>query len=219
MHAEFWHQRWADNKIAFHEGEANALLVSHFASLKLPRDSRVFLPLCGKTRDIHWLLSQGYRVCGCELSELAVEQLFAELGVKPRIAQAGALLRYVGEGVDIVVGDIFLLSPELLGPVEAVYDRAALVALPREMRLRYSRHVTQLAHRKGQLLICFEYDQHEMDGPPFAILSDEVRLHYAEAYSVSVLGRVEVRGGLKGHCPAFEAAWLLSKNGEGAETG
>jgi hypothetical protein len=45
----------------------------------------VFLPLCGKTLDIQWLLSRGYGVAGSELSKIAVEQLFSELGVEPNI--------------------------------------------------------------------------------------------------------------------------------------
>jgi thiopurine S-methyltransferase len=41
----------------------------------------VFLPLCGKTLDIHWLLSNGYPVAGSELGEVAVKQLFSELAI------------------------------------------------------------------------------------------------------------------------------------------
>jgi hypothetical protein len=49
------------------------LLVPHFKALSLPEGGRVFLPLCGKTLDIHWLLTGGYRVSGAELRKIAIE--------------------------------------------------------------------------------------------------------------------------------------------------
>src|SRR6266404_8946226 len=107
MDEQFWLQKWEANQIAFHQGEANPLLVAHFDALSLPKGSCVFLPLCGKTLDIHWLLSSGHRVCGAELSPLATRQLFAELGVTPEITAIGPLSRYSAPGIDIFVGDIF----------------------------------------------------------------------------------------------------------------
>src|ERR1700733_8099165 len=107
MDEQFWHRRWELNEIGFHEGKANALLVAHFGALSLADGSRVFLPLCGKTIDIHFLLSRGYRVAGAELSRIAIEQLFAELDVTPEIADVGSMSRYSAPGIDIFVGDIF----------------------------------------------------------------------------------------------------------------
>ena len=66
MEAAFWHERWQRGEIGFHEAQPNALLTAFFERLTLPADSRVFVPLCGKTRDIPWLLSQGLRVAGAE---------------------------------------------------------------------------------------------------------------------------------------------------------
>ena len=91
MDAAFWHQRWDQNQIAFHEGTPNKLLVQHLDALALPPGARVFLPLCGKTQDIGWLLNQGYQVAGAELSASAVEQLFAELGRTPVITTKGEM--------------------------------------------------------------------------------------------------------------------------------
>lgn len=210
METDFWHRKWAENDIAFHEGEANRLLVKYFQRLPLPSGGRVFLPLCGKTRDIAWLLSSGYRVAGAELSETAVQQLFDELDAEPEVAMAGSLSRYSAEGVDIFVGDIFDLSPEILGPVDAVYDRAALVALPSEMRSRYTSHLMKITDGAPQLVITFEYDQTQMDGPPFSITAEEIHRHYAGRYRLAQLERKEVPGGLKGKCAARESAWLLA---------
>jgi thiopurine S-methyltransferase len=209
MEPDFWLNRWERNEIGFHEGQANALLVRHFDALPLKPGGRVFLPLCGKTRDIHWLLSKGYRAVGAELSRTAVEQLFAELGVAPAITVAGGLERFSADGIDIFVGDIFELSRDELGPVDAIYDRAALVALPRPMKDGYAAHLVEITGRVPQLLICFEYDQSLVDGPPFSTDAGEVHRLYDGAYAATPLETVDVPGGLKGKCPARETVWVL----------
>jgi thiopurine S-methyltransferase len=209
MDAAFWHQKWANKDIAFHEGEANALLVKHFDQLALPAGSRVFVPLCGKTRDIAWLLSRGYRVVGAELSPLAVTELFAELGIQAQTTTVGPVTRCSAPDIDIYVGDIFLLSPSMLGPVDAVYDRAALVALPESMRPMYANRVQQLSCNAPQLLICFEYDQSILLGPPFSISDTQVQQYYGNNYELTLLDRIPVAGGLKGKCAANENTWLL----------
>ncbi|SHE92753.1 thiopurine S-methyltransferase [Microbulbifer donghaiensis] len=209
MEANFWHRKWADNEIGFHASEANPLLVKHFGALSLTTGSRVFVPLCGKTLDIAWLLAQGYRVVGAELSRLAIEQLFEGLGVKPEIAQVGNILHFRAESIDVFVGDIFDLSAETLGQVDAVYDRAALVALPEDMRKRYTRHLLEITQSAPQLLITFEYDQSLQPGPPFSISSAEVEQHYSDHYALTLAESQDVAGGLKGKCAATESAWLL----------
>ncbi|MCB9969170.1 MAG: thiopurine S-methyltransferase [Geminicoccaceae bacterium] len=209
MDEGFWHRRWQRNEIGFHESAANALLIEHFeASIGTP-DSRVFLPLCGKTNDIGWLLARGHQVAGAELSRLAVDQLFKDLGIEPEIVDQGALTRCSASGIDIFVGDFFDLTAEGLGPVDAVYDRAALVALPAAMRRRYAAHLTRTTRAAPQLLISFEYDQSLMDGPPFSVGGEEINELYADRFEVTRLASVAVAGGLKGRCPATEHVWLL----------
>ena len=210
MESAFWHEKWERNDIPFHASDANPLLVKHFSALALPEGSRVFVPLCGKTLDIRWLLSNGFRVAGAELSPLAIDQLFAELGAEPAIADVRGATHYSADGIDIFVGDIFELTRETLGPIDAVYDRAALVALPENMRARYTAHLTEITSTAPQLVICYEYDQTALDGPPFSISNDEVRKHYGQSYTLTVLSSSSVAGGLKGKCAATENVWLLT---------
>ena len=153
MEAEFWHERWREEKHGFDQAAPNALLVAHLDALALKPGNRVFVPLCGKTVDIPWLLEQGLRVVGAELSETAVGQLFETMGVAPEIADLGSLKRYSSDGIDIFAGDIFDLSAGALGDVDAVFDRAALVALPEEMRARYSAHLSEITGNAPQLLL------------------------------------------------------------------
>ena len=90
-------------------------------------------------------------IVGAELSELAIDELFNDLGITPTISSVGALAHYRAKDIDIFVGDIFDVSAEVLGLVDAVYDRAALVALPVNMRDQYTSHLMKiiLSYSKG----------------------------------------------------------------------
>lgn len=201
MDAGFWHQRWEENKTHFHQSETNPLLKEYFNRLSVPKGGRIFLPLCGKTLDIPWLLSQGYRVAGAELSKIAIDQLFTGLSVKPKITSLGKLDHYSTTNLDIFVGNIFDLSHETLGPVDAIYDRAALVALPPKMREQYSEHLMEITNRAPQLLVSFEYDQSLMEGPPFSVSGEEVKQHYSGSYQLTLLANKDVPGGIRGVVP------------------
>lgn len=209
MDADFWHQRWKRGEIGFHEGRANAALVAHLDRLDLPRGSRIFVPLCGKTLDIAWLLAQGYRVAGVELSSIAIGELFTALELAPEVRPTGALTHYGAKNIDIWVGDIFDASGEILGAVDAVYDRAALVALPEAMRGRYAAHLTAITHTAPQLLITYEYDQRLYDGPPFSVREDALKRLYAENYRLEPVKKEWIAGGFKGQVDASIATWLL----------
>jgi len=209
--AQFWHERWKKNEIPFHELKPNPLLVKHFKRLGLAKGARVFVPLCGKTLDIRWLRSKGYRVVAAELSEIAVKQLFAELKLNPAISKSktDGVKRYFTDKVEVFVGDIFKVTRKMAGRVDAIYDRAALVALPKNVRVRYTDHMMRITNKAPQLLVTFDYDQAAMAGPPFAISNTELVEHYSQAYGLQLLASASIPGGLKGKCPATENLWLL----------
>ena len=212
MDASFWHNRWQTNQTGWHECAVNPLLIAHFPSLSVPPGARVFVPLCGKSLDLGWLLSRGYAVAGSELSEQAVTQLFAELGMEVHISEVGKFRLFRGERIDIFVGDIFDLTREILGPVDAVYDRAALVALPEAMRSRHTTHLKAITGMAPQLVIGYEYDQTVLAGPPFSVTPGELHRHYSDDYALTLLTRAEIPGGRKGKCPAMEHIWRLNKH-------
>lgn len=211
MHHDFWHQRWQHQQIGFHLHEVNPFLLAHFQALKLQPGQRILVPLCGKTLDIHWLLAQGLQVVGVELSALAVDALFAELNLVPEITQTGTLKHYRTTQLEVFQGDFFALDHARLGKIDAVYDRAALIALPNEMRRQYSQHLINITHTAPQLLISFAYDQSLVPGPPFSVSQEEVGTHYQTDYQCTVLTSVFMEKGLKGQYPAEETAWLLSQ--------
>lgn len=211
MEATFWQDKWNNNDIAFHERKANPMLVNNIEKLHLNPGARIFIPLCGKTIDIAWLLSKGYKVAGCELVEIAIEQLFEELNIKPDISSTGSMKIYKGNNIEIFVGDIFGLDKPMLGNIDAIYDRAALVALPFEMRQRYTKHIANISGCAPQLLIVFQYDQQLSAPPPFSISGKELENHYGGLYNIINIKAIPVLGRLKGKCPAMENAWLLIK--------
>jgi thiopurine S-methyltransferase len=135
--------------------------------------------------------------------------LFSGLSLEPTITRIGSLTQYSAPDIDIFVGDIFELNADILGTVHGIYDRAALVALPTDMRTRYARHLINITDRAPQFLICYEYDQSLMSGPPFSIDSAHIRDLYTNDYSVAPVDRIHVEGGLKGLNEAIETVTLL----------
>ena len=209
MEAEYWHKKWAEKDIGFHEGTVNSSLAAYLDQLELAPGARIFVPLCGKTRDIAWLLAHGYRVVGVELSSLAVSELLNELELAYTEQSIGELQCFTATNLVVWQGDFFALTKEMLGEVDAVYDRAALVALVTPLRDQYTAHLRSLTESTPQLLVTYEYDQSAFAGPPFAISEAEVNRHYADDYQIKLLARESIDGGFRGRVAADIATWLL----------
>ncbi len=200
MQADFWHDKWQKRELGFHLAEVNKALLAHWPALAIAPGSTVLLPLCGKTLDLVWLRAQGYRVIGIELSEIALDELAStlqqQLGLKltkqPLQHGPHSLLRYQADGVQLCCGDFFAVTAGLIGQVDAVYDRAALVALPPAMRADYCQHLRQLSQQAPQLLISFDYPQPQMGGPPFAVTEAEIIRHYGSHYQIKLLDEREL---------------------------
>jgi thiopurine S-methyltransferase len=201
LEKEFWLKKWDQGELGFHMEEVNPALVRHWPALcasDLSGDSivgfdtqRVLVPLCGKTRDVLWFLAQGYSVTGIELSELALaelaEDIEREFGWRLEKDEKPGQIVWTHPRVTLICGDLFDVQPTQIGEIRWLFDRAALVALPSEMRVRYAKKLMALAPGASQLLVVFEYDQSVMAGPPFSIDDSEVQAHYSGAYRVELL--------------------------------
>lgn len=188
MQHDFWRQRWEQNQIGFHNLEINPLLQGFWPALAVNPGRRVFAPLCGKSKDLLWLLAQGYRVAGVELSPLAVSAFFAENNLRPTVRRQDNFSVHEIDGLQLYCGDFFELTSEILGEIDAVYDRAALVALPPEMRIDYvARLSTLLEPGMKILLVTFDYPQLEMPGPPFSVPADEIDMLYGRWCDIDML--------------------------------
>ncbi len=208
--AVFWQEKWERGETGFHEAQANPLLTRHLSALELPVGARIFVPLCGMSQDMVWLAGQGYRVTGCELSDIAVRRFFSDLGITPDIVEAGRLRCFSAGTIRIFASNIFDLTPDLLGPMDGIYDRAALIALPEDLRRAYAAHLLSLTGPVPELLVTLDYDQSCLKGPPFSVSEAFLREWYGHAYTFMLLESRAVEGGLKGRCPASENVWRLS---------
>lgn len=196
MKPEFWLERWSKRQIGFHQREVNALLQAHWASVHVPADARVFVPLCGKSRDMMWLHGRGHAVLGVEFAQVALRDFFAENGLTPRITVQPPFERWEAAGINLWCGDFFDLTAADLEDVGAVYDRASLIALPPDMRRRYVQKMVQiLPPRAETLLITLSYPDGKMNGPPFSVTEAEVRNLYAAHFHIDLLDRRDALDG------------------------
>ena len=193
MEPDFWLQRWQQGQIGFHRGEVMPLLQKHWPTLQLPAGSKVLVPLCGKTLDMHWLAARGHRVLGVELSELAVRQFFDERGLVPAVHTTTAGTHHAAGPYTLIVGDAFALDASVLADCAAVYDRAALIALPPDLRRVYAAtawHRLPAACRG--LLVTLEYPQAQKDGPPFSVDADEVHARLDTDWRIDEIARRDI---------------------------
>ena len=195
MDPDFWHERWEANQIGFHQDEINAYLGRYWPTLGLDPGSRVLVPLCGKSLDLLWLREQGHAVVGIELSRIAVQTFFEENGVAPVVQEKTHYTRWSCEGIELLCGDFFNFGAADLGKVDALYDRAALIALTHVQRPRYAQRLTHLL-KPGTpgLLVTLDYDQAVMDGPPFAVPGDEVQRLYEASFHIQHLTQFDALG-------------------------
>ena len=188
MEHQFWQKKWDSNEIGFHQDAPHPLLEKHFPSLGLQAGSRVFVPLCGKSSDMITLKNQGYKVVGLELSEIAVQAFFSENQLDVQMGEDEHYKRFQSANIEIMCGDFFAVTSDSLGKVSAVFDRAALIALPAEMRRRYVAQIQQLALPCTQImLIALEYEQDLINPPPFSVYQDEVNALYDSWCDVELL--------------------------------
>lgn len=190
---QHWLDRWKEDRIGFHQGSVNPHLQKWFPRLAPPPGSTLFLPLCGKALDILWCAQQGYEVIGIELSQIAVEAFFSENSLDYERSEDDRFTRYRAPNITLLQGDFFDLSAEDLQACGLVYDRAALIALTAGDRPRYYAHMLSvLPPQCAMLLIAIEYDQAEMQGPPFSVPSDEIAHYYREAYDIKTLDSLSI---------------------------
>ena len=194
MEPEFWHKRWSSNQIGFHLPEVNPYLQHFWPQLGLAQGSRVLVPLCGKSLDLLWLAHQGYSVLGVELSEKAATDFFLEHELEPSVSEEGAFKVFRAGDIEIRCGDFFAMSVEDVADCAALYDRAALIALPMAMRERYAAHLQKIMPACVGLLITLDYDQDEMPGPPFSVGNDEVLRLLGNVWRLEVLQEQDVLG-------------------------
>ena len=183
-----WIARWREGRIQFHVDKVNPILGRYVDRLLPEEFGRVFVPLCGKSLDLCWLIEQGHEVVGVELVEKAVEDLFNGIGGSPTISTQDVFQSWRSDGLEVLVGDLFELDANVSGKFDAIWDRAAFVALRPSDRDRYASHLREFLRPDGRILLStIFYDGSKMEGPPFSVPATEVHRRFGNSLSVEKL--------------------------------
>lgn len=185
MKADFWHEIWSKGHIGFHQHDFNKHMQRFVSRLGLGPGGHIFVPLCGKSLDMVWLMQQGYRVTGVEISTQAVEEFFTENKLPFEVTRLDDAQLYSSGNIAIYCADFFEVKLTQTAKIDAVYDRASLIALPLAMRTDYVNRLTSLiAAGTRSLLVTLDYPQQQMSGPPFSVTLAEVESLYAARYEI-----------------------------------
>ncbi|KTD15969.1 thiopurine S-methyltransferase [Legionella lansingensis] len=185
---DFWLKIWQADNIPFHQDKINPDLIQYWPSLNLSPGAKVLVPLCGKSLDLLWLMQQGFHIIGIELSELAVQCFASEnnLPMTKRLDQG--FICYSAPSISIWVEDIFNLNRDFIGQVDAIYDRAALIAIPAKLRPRYIKTCLQWLAPQGKILLkTLTYEEKQMEGPPFSVDDAEVKALYSSCQELQCI--------------------------------
>jgi thiopurine S-methyltransferase len=186
-----WHSRWESNKIGWHADQVNLQLIEYFSELNLVDGDKIFVPLCGKSLDMLYLLQRGLKVVGVEMSEIATQQFFGENKLDYSVSKVDDLILYEGDRIQIFCGDFFTMKASHLVDVKAVYDRASLIALDEALRQKYVNHLNDIISQDVRvLLLTLNYPQHQRVGPPFAVSKSEVDSLYGGSFQCQELQNI-----------------------------
>ena len=183
-----WLEFWANNETDWHSDVVTQELEKYLGLLKLESGDTVFVPLCGKSLDMIYMLNRGFSVIGVEVSEIGIKQFFHENGLDFTISQVGEFDLYSAKNIEIYCGDFFSLTSKHLCGVKAVFDRKSLIALDRNLRQKYVKHLNDIISLGVRiLLITLHYPTHQMSGPPFSVDKSEVESLFSMAFNYQEL--------------------------------
>lgn len=217
MDPDFWHQRWHEGRIGFHQDRVTPLLELYWDAVGVPADGQVFVPLAGKSLDMAWLAARGHRVLGVELSPLAVQQFFASQQLTPTVRSSRYGAHHSAGAIEIICGDAFAVDAALLADCSGIYDRAALIALPPPLRERYASELyARLPRGCRGLLVTLDYPQQEKQGPPFSVAAEEVQSRFGRDWTLELLERRDILASqpgfvAEGVSALHTSAWRLQR--------
>jgi thiopurine S-methyltransferase len=185
MDKNFWIERWKKKEIGFHLNDYHDFLKKH-GEIYFKDVSNVFIPLCGKSKDILWFYHFGKTVVGIELSDIACREFFLENHLQYNKSEYKNFQIYhtLDKKIYLINGDFFELNKDVLNfiniTIQAVYDRASLIALPFDLRKQYVKHMFRMLNNKIKyFLITMEFEPIEKTqkeiGPPFSVTENEIK--------------------------------------------
>lgn len=188
MGIEFWLHGWQEGRIPFHRRQVQKDLIHFWPLLEQHQPQNVLVPLCGKSLDMQWLVEQGMKVTGIDLSTIAIESFIQEHQLKIKHHKTRDVDLFQNSDYNFLVADIFKMDASLIPPQDAMYDKAALIALPEKLRPAYVQCCLQWLKPGAVLLLkTIHYDQTLMEGPPYAVSPDEVYRLFQNCQSIQPL--------------------------------
>jgi thiopurine S-methyltransferase len=182
-----WLQCWRNQRIDFNQKSVNPLLIRFWPGLNLAIGSRVFVPLCGTSLDLIWLAEQGHEVIGVELSPIAIQAFFKEQKLQPATRQVGKFTVWEHGRLKILCGDYFSLTRADLGHIDMVYDRAALTALPEDIRHLYVAHLRSIVEKATRIFLLTIEDAAENDTSDQVFgVSEEIKSLYEANFNIEL---------------------------------
>lgn len=177
----------------YHRKNYTAKLVQyHDRLVQGKKNSRVFVPLCGKSLDLIYLSEQGHEVIGLEYSKIAVNDFFEEnnLAYNKEQCEGSPFVKYAAKDKNITIyqGDLFDFSQEVCGSgsIDAVWDRGSFVAINVSSRDKYVELMSSLVKPSGRILMeIVKYHDPDYYGPPRIILEQDLK-SYFKRFTVEV---------------------------------
>ena len=183
MEASFWFKSWELGGFytSFHRKDIHPFVLTYLTP-DVIEGTTVLVPLCGKTVDMLYLSHYAHQVIGVELVEEAILQFFAENNLRYTKFDEDT---YVSGNIILLKKDFMALTPQDIGPVDWVLDRASLVALPDALRYDYIRAIDRLsALGTKQLVITLDYFP-AIKSAPFSITPNEVAQYYGGGHVIN----------------------------------
>ncbi|MGE0616577.1 MAG: thiopurine S-methyltransferase [Bacteriovoracia bacterium] len=203
---DFWRDLWKANDSPWHQAEPESLLARHAPP---GAGKRALVPLCGKSVDLLWLMRQGFEVTGVELSEIPCRMFFEESGLPYRVEKRDGFSVFQGEHIQIWCGDFFQVPDSALAHADYLYDRAALIALPPQVREKYAARIAKLAPRLMHI-IGREGRGMPDEGPPFRVDESEIRRLYSADFAIDILQSYERPSRRDPSLPVKESLYRLT---------
>jgi len=190
---QYWQARWATGQSQWHSDQPHKYLVKYIDQLAVGSSKvRIFLPMCGKAGDLMYLYQAGHTVLGVEGVPFVVEQFFRENKIEHEKTKMEELNGWKYKSKDgrmtVFACDFFLMTPAILGAVDAVYDRGALTAITPQDRQSYIAVMKNLLSPEFRYILnAYEYDDTMFQGPPRNLPRDEVFNLFEKFAEVDIL--------------------------------
>lgn len=113
-------------------------LIQHFNALTNGSPNlKIFVPLCGKSKDLPYLLSLGHTVFGIEYVAQAIEELQKENNIEMEFDPVTSVYSTSDGKLKIFNGDFFQCPIENFGPFDAIWDRGSFGSFDFSLREDY----------------------------------------------------------------------------------